>query len=32
MKEGSDLDCFKDFQIEDFTNSFKLHYSDEKYD
>lgn len=27
MMEESDLDCFKDFQIEDFKNSFKLHYS-----
>jgi hypothetical protein len=31
MMEESDLDCFRDFQIEDFKNSFKLHYSEEKY-
>ena len=31
MMEESDLDCFRDFRIEDFRNSFKLHYAVDKY-
>lgn len=29
MMEDSDLDCFKEFKIEDFTRSFKLHLSED---
>lgn len=29
--EESDLDCFKDFCIDDFKNRFKVHYSDEEF-